>query len=88
MGKMNDLDIISAVAKFCKDYEIEIDYLEISLLQDSGRHNMDITIDLVNCRNLTVRNGELLYNGIVSDKFESFKYETIEQLIEKIKELI
>ncbi len=84
---MNDLDIISAVAQFCKDYESEIDYLEIDFLQDSGKHRMDITIDYVNCRNLTVRNGKLLYNGIVTDNFKTYEYNSIDQLIKKMKDL-
>ncbi len=84
---MNDLDIVCAVAQFCKDYETEIDYLEINLLQDSGNHRMDITIDYVNCRNLTIRNGKLLYNGIVTDDFETYEYNAIDQLIGKMKDL-
>lgn len=86
MGKINSFELIEKVAEFCKDNN-DVGYTEFFYENDNSYEKLSIIIDLIDCVNISIKMGEIQYNTPTSDKFTTFKYDTIEQLIEKLNEL-
>lgn len=87
MEKVNSFELIEKVAEFCKNND-NVGYTEFYYENDNSYENLHITIDLIDCINISITNGLMEYNSIDSDTFKSFEYNSIEKLISKIKEII
>lgn len=84
---MGNLDILKTVVDFIVANKNEIGYIEINFEKDTYT-KLSITIDLVNCINISIVKDMISYNTMTSDEMTETTINSKEQLIEILENLI